>query len=231
MNAANDAHPRREILEAFGLGKLNDASTDEVNRHLETCPDCLRLAAEAPADNLLEHLRRANHRPATPPPAESLLARTEVLQTPSTARSVDADALPVELRNNAQYEVLRKLGAGGMGVVYLARNRWMDRLEVLKVIRAALVGKTKVLERFLREIRAAAALNHENVVRAYSAVQFGDLLVFAMEYVEGEDLARVVKARRRCRSAMRAVMPGKSHWACNTRTKEEWSTATSSPPT
>ena len=48
-------------------------------------------------------------------------------------------------------------------------------------------------ERFLREIRAAAKLNHENVVKAYSAPQAGELLVFAMEYVDGEDLSKVVQ--------------------------------------
>jgi serine/threonine protein kinase len=56
--------------------------------------------------------------------------------------------------------------------------------------------KSGALDRFLREIRAAAALSHDNVVKAYSALQFGELLVFAMEYVDGEDLAKVVKTRR-----------------------------------
>ena len=75
-----------------------------------------------------------------------------------------------------------------MGVVYLARNTLMDRLEVLKVVNWS-------ADRFVREIQAAARLRHPNVVGAYSAQRLGDLLVFAMEYVPGEDLARVVKAR------------------------------------
>jgi serine/threonine protein kinase len=87
------------------------------------------------------------------------------------------------------------LGAGGMGVVYLARNKLMDRLEVLKVISTAVVHKEGALDRFLREIRAAAALSHDNVVKAYTALQLGDLLVFAMEYVEGDDLSKVVKTQ------------------------------------
>ena len=103
--------------------------------------------------------------------------------------------MPAELLNNAQYEIIRELGAGGMGVVYLAKNKLMDRLEVLKVISTAMVHKASALDRFLREIRSAAALSHDNVVKAYSALQFGELLVFAMEYVEGEDLAKVVKSQ------------------------------------
>ena len=81
-----------------------------------------------------------------------------------------------------------------MGVVYLAKNKLMDRLEVLKVINKALLDRPGAVERFLREIRSAAKLSHLNVVAAYSALQLGDLLVFAMEYVEGQDLAAVVKA-------------------------------------
>jgi formylglycine-generating enzyme required for sulfatase activity/tRNA A-37 threonylcarbamoyl transferase component Bud32 len=81
-----------------------------------------------------------------------------------------------------------------MGVVYLAKNRLMDRLEVLKVVNKALLGRPGLAERFLREIRSGAQLRHPNVVTAYSALQVGELLVFAMEYVEGENLSRLVKS-------------------------------------
>src|ERR1051326_5230860 len=94
-----------------------------------------------------------------------------------------ANVLP-ELRDHPQYQVVRELGRGGMGVVYLARNKIMDRFEVLKVVKAEILAKADVADRFLREIRAAAKLNHPNIVTAYSAFQAGDVLVFAMEYVE-----------------------------------------------
>src|SRR5438552_10353269 len=104
--------------------------------------------------------------------------------------------LPPELAGNPQYEISRELGRGGMGVVYLAKNKLMDRLEVLKVVNRALLDRPGAVERFLREIRSAAKLEpHPNVVMAYSAFQVGELLVFAMQYVEGEDLAKFVKAR------------------------------------
>ncbi len=75
----------------------------------------------------------------------------------------------------------------------LAKNVVLDRREVLKVVNQKLLGDSGVAERFLREMRSAAKLNHENVVKAYSAPQAGESLVFAMEYVEGEDLAKVVQ--------------------------------------
>ena len=83
--------------------------------------------------------------------------------------------------------MIRVLGRGGMGVVYLARNKLMDRLEVLKVLNKQVLTKESVADRFLREIQSAARLQHPNVVAAYSAFPAGDMLVFAMEYVEGED--------------------------------------------
>src|SRR5215472_13106602 len=69
----------------------------------------------------------------------------------------------------------------------------MARLEVLKVVTQRMLQRPGARHRFLREIRSAAQLNHPNVVSAYNAMQLGELLVFAMEYVPGEDLAQVVK--------------------------------------
>jgi serine/threonine protein kinase len=82
-----------------------------------------------------------------------------------------------------------------MGVVYLAHNRLMGRDEVLKVIGQEIIGQPGVSDRFLREIRAVAKLRHPNIVSAYSAFYCGESLVFAMEYVDGVDLARWVKTR------------------------------------
>ncbi len=103
--------------------------------------------------------------------------------------------LPPALAESPDYEVIKALGQGGMGVVYLARNRMMDRLEVLKVVNKALLDRPGALERFQQEIRSAARLLHPNIVAAHSVPRLGDLLVFAMEYVDGQDLSQVVKRR------------------------------------
>src|SRR5262249_48163614 len=75
------------------------------------------------------------------------------------------------------YEFLRELGRGGMGVVYLARNRLLDRLEAVKVL-----SRPCSEERFRQEVRAAARLRHPNVVTVYTALAGGRFLAFAMEY-------------------------------------------------
>jgi serine/threonine protein kinase len=119
-----------------------------------------------------------------------------VRSTRATSASLPlANSLPPELANHSDYEIVRELGGGGMGVVYLAHNRLMARDEVLKVMGQHIVGQPGVLDRFLREIRAVAKLRHPNIVSAYSAFRCGGSLVFAMEYVEGLDLCRMVKAK------------------------------------
>jgi serine/threonine protein kinase len=99
------------------------------------------------------------------------------------------------LAAHAGYEIKKELGRGGMGVVYLARNTLMGRDEVLKVMGPRLTERPELLDRFLREIRAVARLRHPNIVTAYHATRLGESLVFAMEYVEGLDLSKMVKAK------------------------------------
>jgi formylglycine-generating enzyme required for sulfatase activity/serine/threonine protein kinase len=114
--------------------------------------------------------------------------------SPSASRSTTTEIAP-ELTGLQGYEIIRELGRGGMGVVYLARNKLINRPEVLKVMTKALVGRPEAVERFLREIRSAGQLIHANVATTFSAHQVGDLLVLAMEYVDGDDLAKIVRER------------------------------------
>ena len=103
-----------------------------------------------------------------------------------------------------------------MGVVYLAENTLMGRLEVLKVVGGHVINRRGVLERFLGEIRNAARLHHTNVVTAYAVVRLGESLVLAMEYVEGLDLARLVKNRGPLPVPTPATTFTRRHSACST---------------
>ena len=110
-------------------------------------------------------------------------------------RPYRSSTLPPELVDHPDYEIVRELGRGGMGVVYLAQNRLMGRPEVLKVVGRHLIERPGVADRFLREIRSAAKLHHANIVTAHSAIRLGESLVLAMEYVDGLDLAKMVKTK------------------------------------
>src|SRR4051794_36502391 len=91
------------------------------------------------------------------------------------------------------YVVLDRLGEGGMGEVLKARHTKLGRVVALKVIRPDLLRRPGLRERFGREARAAARLDHPNVVTLYDAAEAGGGLFLVLEYVEGTDLARVVK--------------------------------------
>jgi hypothetical protein len=194
MDATAAVHPNDQILRAYGLGKLDDASFELVSKHLESCPDCQRYLAAVSCDSFLGRLRGVQGSPETSATNRSQSGDPRTASSPAVSFSPPAaETLPPELVDHPDYEIVRELGRGGMGVVYLANNRLMSRPEVLKVIGRHLVERPGVADRFLREIRSAAMLHHANIVTAYSAGRLGESLVLAMEYVEGLDLAKIVK--------------------------------------
>jgi tetratricopeptide (TPR) repeat protein len=90
------------------------------------------------------------------------------------------------------FEILDRLGAGGMGEVYHARDTRLGRELALKLLPASRVGETDATERFLREARAASALNHPNVITVYDIGQGSRGWYIAMELVRGRTLSRLI---------------------------------------
>lgn len=93
----------------------------------------------------------------------------------------------------AQYEIVRKVGAGAMGAVYLARDRDLDRpvaIKLLHITEANPAARELAEERFLREARSAAQLNHPNVAVVYQVGRDGGQTFIAMEWIDGGDLGR-----------------------------------------
>jgi serine/threonine protein kinase len=96
-------------------------------------------------------------------------------------------------RTVGHYEVLEQLGAGGMGVVYLARDSRLNRKVALKLLPPELSATPEARQRFTREAQSASALNSPNIVTIYEIGSDEETDFIAMEYIQGETLAEVMR--------------------------------------
>jgi eukaryotic-like serine/threonine-protein kinase len=150
MGASDAVHPTDQTLRSYGLGKLDDASAESVNKHLESCSGCQGRVADMSSDSFLGRLRDAGVQPG--PKVSGLvvssLAGLSMLDAGVPSGSPPpAGSLPPGLADHADYEVIRELGQGGMGTVYLAHNRLMGRHEVLKVVSSQLIKRRGIPDR------------------------------------------------------------------------------------
>jgi serine/threonine protein kinase len=94
-----------------------------------------------------------------------------------------------------KYKLMKFRGRGAMGIVFKALNPDLERIVAVKLLSNSLLGNSRSVSRFLREIRSAACLNHSNIVVAYDADQFGDTYFLVMEYVSGRSLKAIFLER------------------------------------
>jgi len=96
-----------------------------------------------------------------------------------------------------RYSIKKQIGRGGMGIVYLARDKRLERLVAIKTLPPNLARDVSIRERFLRETRTAGAMAHANIVPIHGADEIAGHVFFVMAYVDGESLAARVRARGR----------------------------------
>lgn len=142
-------------------------------------------------------LRGSPHRTTSthPTPTDTPLNAIEI-PTPDP-RSLDDEARPFAEAIALHYALKREIGRGGNGVVYLARDRRLDRLVAIKTLPAHLAKDPSIRERFLREARTAAAMSHPNIVSILSANESDGYVYFVMSLVEGDSLAAHIRAHDR----------------------------------
>src|SRR5579883_610087 len=154
--------------------------------------DLVRKSGLVPEDKLDELLSR--HRvtgtPQTVDQAAAQLVRDSLL-TYFQAKQIKFGRYK-RFTIGSKYRLLELIGAGGMGAVYLCEHTLMKRLVALKVLPTEKLDDQSNLERFYREARAVAALDHPNIVRAYDIDQYDKLHFLVMEYVDGHSLQEIV---------------------------------------
>lgn len=180
MGDTNTSHPDRAQLDSFVHGRLEYAQQLQIERHVENCDDCREVLRSIPHDEFVEQLRSSAKRPPR-----------------DAANSGKMASVPPELVDHPRYKIVGQIGAGGMGVVYRAEHRIMERSVALKVINSKLVESEDAIERFRLEVKAAARLSHRNIVTAFDAEVAGDSHFLVMEFVEGSSLWERVKHKGR----------------------------------
>ncbi len=113
-------------------------------------------------------------------------------ETICSETAVEGPCVPAELAGHPRYHIRKELGRGGMGVVYQAEHGIMERRVALKVIKREYTANPVAVERFHREIQAAARLDHPNIVAVYDAEQSGEVHFLVMECIDGVSLDRLV---------------------------------------
>src|SRR5580700_6952440 len=96
-----------------------------------------------------------------------------------------------------RYEILQLLGEGGMGAVYKASDRELDRFVALKVIRRELASNPSILARFKQELLLAHQVTHRNVIRIYDLGEADGVKFITMEFIEGKDLRSLIKEKQK----------------------------------
>ncbi len=169
-----------------------------VDASARLCPHCgTGLAADAPEGLCPVCLVKGGMPTGVPLTASA-----------GAAAPADPPANPRDLAPRfPQLEILDVLGRGGMGVVYKARQPRLDRLVALKILPASLAATPGFAERFEREARALARLNHPNIVAVYDFGQADGLFFLLMEYVDGSNLRQLIEAKAVAPTQALAIVP------------------------
>ncbi|MCU1232117.1 MAG: Serine/threonine-protein kinase PknB [Candidatus Solibacter sp.] len=157
---------------------------------------CVKCATPVDLDNVTLPLF------STPQPEDTTGMETKATAWSSPASTGMYEAAPASgLRPGSmlgeRYEIIKLLGEGGMGAVYRAHDRELDRVVALKVIRPELARNAQVLQRFKQELILARQITHRNIIRIFDLGSADGTRFITMEFIEGEDLSAILAKRRK----------------------------------
>ncbi len=182
--------PGPDQLRAFVQGDLD---SDDIDHHLEECPSCRRMAEtlDGRSTSLVRCLRPLSSVRAEDPALAPLAAGAKALAWQTPAETID-DRFRVG-QQLGEYELLEPIALGGMGWVFKARHRRMNRVVAIKTIAPALSRQPEAAARFQREVEVLARLSHPHIVAAHDAFDSDSGRFLVMEYVAGRSVAQHVR--------------------------------------
>jgi len=194
IEANTDLGVSLEILRAFAKGELDAKQEQHVLELLDKHPELAAQVAAISVDSVIvkmrDHSKLASEKSLSSQLADDSPCKTELFSGPS---GIDSK-IQAELEGLTDFKILKEIGRGGMGVIYLAQHILTGRKEVLKVLNERLMVNHEARKRFEQEIKCIAATNHESIVRCYTVMQLRDTVVLCMEYVPGKNLHQVIAA-------------------------------------
>jgi len=178
-----ELHPDTEDLIAFSVGHLSAEEAAVIEAHISDCTLCCETLMGLCADDTMIALLKE--------------ARYSVDGTTLSIVNCTMDTLSGEaksaLAEHPRYEIIELIARGGMGEVFKAKHRLMNRIVALKVINSNLISNSEAVERFHREVKTAAHLSHPNIVTAFDAEQAEGVHFLVMEHVNGVNLADLIE--------------------------------------
>src|SRR5665213_2838566 len=213
------ACPGVQEVARYLLHRLAPEETAQLTEHLTSCPKCFAAVQSLRGRSGFAASRPASAAPASfcdsptriggalAPVEKAVEARSETMpqqedKPASVMRPAPAHGLPPkeyaylgppqgadEIGRLGTYRILRALGAGGMGVVFAAEDLQLKRGVALKVMKPDYGANDEARQRFLREARAAAAIDHDHIVTIYQVGEDRGLPYLAMQLLQGESLA------------------------------------------
>jgi len=218
--------PKTPVLERLLLGRIAAAEADALEAHVASCSHCAHELDMLRADDpLVQAVRQV--RDSAPSPDDEVIAAMipwlkrlrphDGTQTLGGAATDNTETLSgtydflqpavdkQEMGRLGHYSILRPLGAGGMGMVFQARDPRLRRDVALKVIRPELVARADVRERFLQEAQAIAAIEHDNIVAIFQVDEDRGIPYLAMPLLRGQTLEDRLKQGRLSVEQMLAI--------------------------
>ncbi len=191
----------RQTLKSYLDGSTSDEQSRTIEDHLSSCSECERTIVELESDpDTFVDLMRGNDAQSDKlhvDEGEPSVVRRAIDTAKSLAFVRPHDAPPTlgfGLQHIGAYQLLRPLGRGGMGTVYLALHKELNKQFAVKVLPSVFGQRPELVGRFLREIRAVGRLSHPSIACATDAGQTHGIHYLVMEYISGLDLSRLARA-------------------------------------